>query len=366
MFLCPSFARAQEQDSIVMEPAEDFVQASVVVAGRGEEIYSALGHACLRLQCPQYDLDYIYSYEAEDVAHNVLSFFAGKLKMGVRAVPTEDYLSQYKPEGRGVKEYVLNLPLEVKQRLWQQMDQRLELPSIPYDFMNHGCAVSTLGWLIDAVGMENIEFAPWPDKYDKKARKELASDSILAKWSCAFISTFTAAEANSMDYPNEEKVVVPGDLVEVMQGMKVYGSPLLNDQPIILLEQTRDIHYSWFKPYMLALILLFLALCNLKLYWKAFRYMFLSINLLIGLFVFYLVVVSSLPCNSWNWLIIPFNPLPLLLWRWRRLWALPYAVICVVWSLGMLLYPLQMVDYAHIWLAVVMAVTSYEIKQQIK
>ena len=163
LMLLPVYAYAQTDSLAVQQPAEDFVTASVCIASPGDEIYTVLGHACIRLQCPTYGLDYIYSYEAEDASHNVLRFLAGKLKMAVRTVPTEQYVAQYASDGRGVKEYVLNLPIRVKQRLWQQMDNRLGYTPVPYDYMKRGCAVSVLSWLEEAIGKDTLVYAPWPE-----------------------------------------------------------------------------------------------------------------------------------------------------------------------------------------------------------
>ena len=55
----PLCSYAQGDTAIVQQPAEDFVIASVCVASPGDDVYSALGHACLRMQCPTYGLDYI-------------------------------------------------------------------------------------------------------------------------------------------------------------------------------------------------------------------------------------------------------------------------------------------------------------------
>ena len=64
----------------------DFVIASLLVADPGTVLYSVLGHACIRLQCPVFDLDYCFSYESEDVENRMLDFLAGKLMMGLFAV----------------------------------------------------------------------------------------------------------------------------------------------------------------------------------------------------------------------------------------------------------------------------------------
>ena len=54
------------------------------------------------------------------------------------------------------------------------------------------------------------------------------------------------------------------------------------------------------------------------------------------------------PRNVTNWLLIPFNPLPLVFWKWRRYWALPYAVILAVWAACMVLAPHKLTDSALI------------------
>ena len=61
-----------------------------------------------------------------------------------------------------------------------------------------------------------------------------------------------------------------------------------------------------------------------------------------------MIVFSKLPCTEWNWLIIPFNPLPALLWRWRKYWAVWFAVILIIWASVMVSYPHKLIDGAYI------------------
>ena len=359
--LLPVGVFAQTDTVDVKQPAEDFVTASVCVASPGEEIYSALGHACLRLQCPTYGLDYVYSYESEDASHKVLDFFAGRLKMAVRAVPTSEYVAQYAPEGRGVTEYVLRLPIRVKQRLWQQMDARLQYTPVPYDYMNRSCAVSVLDWLEEAIGKDSLEYAPWPEKYGR-SRKEIGGDSIVNEWNHIFVCTFVTGEANDVHIDNRCKVIIPSELVEVLQGAQAFGTPLMEDGCNVLQPTTKTVGPAKVTPLMLSLVVLLLSLLNLRLHKTWLRAVVLIPCLLLGLFVLYLVALSDLPCTQWNWLVIPFCPLPFLFWKWRRLWTLPFAAVCVAWIVGLLLYPHQVVDSAHLVLAAAMAACNIEIK----
>lgn len=360
LMLLPVYAYAQTDSLAVQQPAEDFVTASVCIASPGDEIYTVLGHACIRLQCPTYGLDYIYSYEAEDASHNVLRFLAGKLKMAVRTVPTEQYVAQYASDGRGVKEYVLNLPIRVKQRLWQQMDNRLGYTPVPYDYMKRGCAVSVLSWLEEAIGKDTLVYAPWPEKFER-SRMEMGIDSVINEWNHFYACTFVSGESNSLDIETTRKVIVPTELIEVLQGATAFGMPLLTGECHVLLQQTKPVSRSKFPPIYVSLIFLVIALLNLRFRSIWLRAVVLTPCLLLGAFVLYLVLFSDLPCTQWNWLIVPFCPLPFLFWKWRRLWALPFAAVCLLWIIGMMVYPHQIVDDAHLILATAMAVCNIEI-----
>lgn len=41
-----------------------------------------------------------------------------------------------------------------------------------------------------------------------------------------------------------------------------------------------------------------------------------------------------------------FNPLPLILWRWRRYWALPYAILLAIGVIILTCWPHMLVDPA--------------------
>ena len=71
----------------------------------------------------------------------------------------------------------------------------------------------------------------------------------------------------------------------------------------------------------------------------------------VGCGMTYLICFSDLCCTSWNWLIIPFNPLPLVFWHWRKYWTLPYAGVLAVWCLvmaAMTIWGHVLVDWSHI------------------
>ena len=106
---------AQGFNDTIDRLAPDFVTVSLVVCDPDEVLYSTLGHAALHLQCPVFNLDYIFSYESENVRDKIWTFLKGNLKMGMFGIPTDEFLSVYQMTGRGVREYTINLSPEQEQ-----------------------------------------------------------------------------------------------------------------------------------------------------------------------------------------------------------------------------------------------------------
>lgn len=378
--------KAQEQGQAPENPAEDFVRASVVVASPGEAIYSSLGHSMIRLECPDLKLDYIFSEESEDEYDKIWRFIQGKLGVGVRAVPTLEYLQIYRDEQRSVYAYELNLPIRIKQRLWQQMDWRLQQPDEIYDFVHKSCAASVMQWLMDAVDADSLLFAEWPERYSK-APRQMGGDSIKNRWVHLLCYTVAGGDTYDKNVPPTQKIFHPMELVRVLQNCKAYGRPMLSSKqevlmsypPKDLVDTDRSKWTYWLKqPECPSTILLLLALVGTFLDWRRRRkevkarghlvWALISPALLVyalaGIFMTYLTFFSDMPCTEWNWLIIPFNVLPLLLWHWRERWAVPFAAVCVLWCLAVTVPKYGMVDPTHLLLTLAAAAAFLPLRKQ--
>ena len=343
---------AQQENDTIDRLADDFVTVSLVVCDPTEVLYSALGHAALHLQCPTYDLDYVFSYESEDVRDKIWTFLKGDLKMGMFALPTEEFMDIYRETGRGVREYTINLSPAQKQRLWEIMDNHVaEGANLPYDYFHRGCAKSVVHVMHEAIGRTAIHYAPWPEDFRRQTQRERVREFITdAPWE-EFVMYFLIGSEADKEYSCEQKLIIPTDLVEIWQRATFdSGKPVLDSDPRVLLEATRHNEGTWCTPLLVSLLLLLLAF----LPWKGVDYALLALYTLIGAGMTYLILFSNLPCTDWNWLIIPFNILPAIAWKWRKYWALPYALIILVWCLvmtGELLWGHVLVDWPHILLA---------------
>ncbi len=337
-------------DSLAITEADDFVTASILVATPSEVLYTCLGHACIRMQCPHYDLDVVYTYESEDVTDKVLTFLMGNLKMGMTALPTEPMVAFYASQGRGVTEYVLNLPLEKRKQLWRYLDEKVEEGmNLPYDYLYRGCVVASLRAIRTAVLPDTISFGEWDEKFTKKTLRTLIGDQTKDfPWNRFFIFSIGGTVGDE-SRAAIDKVVTPSDFVEVLHKATLNGQPILKSSSTLVNQTVSIKPAGWFTPMTLACILLMFAIFSCFWMQRPLSILLLALQSVLGLLLTYLIVFSKLPATEFNWLIIPFNLLPLLLWHWRRWWLLYFAMVYLGWSVVMLTYKENpLVDRAYI------------------
>lgn len=332
-------------------PSEDFVRASVVIASPGNTIYSSTGHAFFRMQCPSQNMDFCFSYESEPMANRVLAFLGGGLKMGMAVVPTTEFLKDYHNEGRGVTEYALNLPIKVKQNLWRVLDNRVEEGMyLPYDYMERGCAISVLHILEEALGAEEMEVTTWPESYEMTRREIVSSELNHAPWTRLVINVLTNGSANS-EVEYKEKAITPVKLLELLQNSRVAGQPIVSSVPHQLEPLTVEQKAGWLTPMIISFLILLLTIGAGLAGKPLMLWVLLGIQTIIGLVNVYLVFFSSLCATEWSWLLVPFNPFPLIFWKWRKIWEIPYAAIIGIWCLAMMLVSHSLTDPALVILA---------------
>lgn len=346
------------QDSLAITESDDFVKASILVATPSNVLYSCAGHACIRMQCLHYDLDVVYTYESEDVQSRVLTFLMGGLKMGMTYVPTKKLLSDLGGKGRGITEYPLNIPLDKRKNLWQYLDKKVaEGMNLPYDYLNRSCALACIRAIQGAILPDTLSFGKWDDRIVRKTRRTLLGDRISEfPWNRFVIFSIAGTEADRALTPIN-KVVLPADLIDVLQNTTFSGQPVLGDANELLCQTVEAERAGMITPVVVAYALLLLAFVSCFWLRRSLSFLLLALQSFFGLSVTYLIFFSELPATDFSWLIIPFNPLPLLLWRWRRWWLLPFGLVCCVWSIVMFAHKENpLVDPAHIVLVFALAV----------
>lgn len=93
-------------------------QISVLTCATGDELYSKFGHTAIRVQDPILRIDVVYNYGTFDFdqPNFYLNFVKGKLIYSLSRRSFDNFLFEYELEKRWVKEQILNLTLEQKNK----------------------------------------------------------------------------------------------------------------------------------------------------------------------------------------------------------------------------------------------------------
>lgn len=366
----PALAQEEFNDSID-RTADDFVVASVCIVDPTDwhdDILGVSGHAFIRLQCATFDMDYCFSYESENAEEELGRFLRGDLHMGMFSLPTEEYIKPFRRWNRTVREYKLNLPPDTKQRLWEIMDNKVaEGPDLQLDLVRRGCTQTLVRFVEQALNGTEIEYDEWPAEY-QLTRREILNESLAPyPWIRFFFSELLLDADFNEVVPNARKITLPRQLEEVWQKAKVEGKPLMVYRGNLVTGECPEVEPTLFTPLILATLVLLLTVLFLFVpvfskvvpVWNSFL---LIAQALVGIALLWLVFVSNLPGSKGVYLLALYNPLPLLLWRWRRLWALPYAALLVIWAVVVSVMPNIYVEMAHIVFAGAVVITLAKIR----
>lgn len=363
LLFAPALAAAELNDGIDRSDP-NFVKASLIVVGSGNDFFGCAGHSSLRLECPTFKLDNCFSCETESIRENFGRFLMGGLKMGMFAIPTQDFVKLYEKGGRRVTQYPLTLPPDVKQRLWKIMDEQVAAGrSLPYDYIKYCCVQTVLQPILEACRPYEVKFPAWSDRYKMTRRELLAENLAWCPWTRLVLHTIAGTEVDEKVSPPKTVILSP-DLLELLRGTKVLGRSIVEGEGVVLQPHQAPTERGAFTPLVAALVLLGISIANFFLKTPWIDSALLVLQSVLGLLMAHLLCLSHLPATTWNWLVVPFNLLPLVFWKWRRLWAGWFAGVLLVWDLFVLCHPHQVTDSTY--LVVVLAYVVLYCKISVK
>ena len=331
--------------------ADDFVFVSLMVADPTDwrdDILGTQGHAFLRLQCPVFDLDYCFSYESENVNTQFSKYAKGKLKMGMFAYPTDAYLEDFRNWNCAVHEYRLNLPPEVETRLWEIMDNKLSKGlNMKLDLSRRGCAISAVHFIKAALQDIPIVY-PEGTRYEILSRREILYQDMAAYPWLRLISCAMVPNLYDKDCSIDEKLIAPADLAEIWMQSTVNGMVLAEYIGDVVETNFVEPAPPFFTPQKLAWAILLITILLIALGLKWWNGVLLGIQFLLGILLLYAALFTQQFAGAGWLMMLLFNPLPLLLWKWRRYWQLPYAVVLLIEAIILVCWPHMLVDPAYI------------------
>ena len=246
--------------------APDFVLVSLCTADptdMTQDYLGVTGHAFLCLQCPTFGLDYCFSYESEKIKGQLWDYLTGKLKMSMFAVPTDEYIEDYRIWKRAVHEYRINMPPEAEMRLWEQMDNHmLAEQEMQMDLIKFGCTNTLLRYVEHALLPDTIVYN-WPEKFYTKSAMEIAEEHLENyPWTTLGLRLTTSDEINRLKTP-KKKVLFPTDLLEVWSSATIDGEPLLTYVGDLVEAEPVVVKKPWFTPQVCGIMLLILIGCGI-------------------------------------------------------------------------------------------------------
>jgi hypothetical protein len=334
--------------------APDFVTVSLCVADPTDYKDDALGtsgHAFLRLQCPIFGLDYCFSYEGERVNDNLYRYLSGQTKMGMFAIPTNEYLEDYRVWKRAVHEYRINMPPEAEQRLWEIMDDHITNGiTLRQDLNKYGCAITVVRYVKQALAETPIIYAS-DEALSQMTRREIGYRSLANHpWLRLISMVFTDNKSDS-DMPIDEKLIIPADLAEVWQQATVQGKPFATYMGDLVEGAPLDDSKPWFTPMLAAILILLITIGFAFTRYPYWDWALIGVQAILGCVLVFIWLILREFGGSAYILMALFNPIPLVLWHWRKYWALPYAVALLVGLIVLICLPHMLVDPAILVLA---------------
>lgn len=314
----------------LLPDSSNFVTASLLIASPGEAIYSQFGHAAIRMECPVHNLDYCFSFGEEPGMGGVIKFFTGKTDAHMFAIPTSEFLSEYKEEGRQVMQYELNLTTHEKQELWRQLDNDfVDEEMRHFNFLQNNCSSVSLRAVESVMDEESIDFNGWPEEYKLSNGAIMKFQERHSPWLIFLCITFLGSESDI--YWTNEQRTGPALLVDVAKKASIANADGQKRPLVIGVKQLMPLKNSFkaspitplwvFGLLLLAVVLITLAQLKWKLkpLGRTLDILLMVFVTVVGLFLIYTSFVSGLFGTHWNWYLIPFNPLPLIIWLiWRK------------------------------------------------
>ncbi|WP_348823481.1 DUF4105 domain-containing protein [Flavobacterium aestuarii] len=279
---------------------------SVMTCGTGNELYSLFGHTAIRVRDIDNNLDVVYNYGAFDfdTPNFAMKFAKGDLDYFITNNRYDDFISQYNYEKRDVYEQELNIPLSLKQKLFDNLAQSMlsEERLYQYKFIDNNCTSKVVDVINKTLNAKVIT---------KKTDTDQTYRAILFPY---FDNHFYEKLGTSIVFGTKvdqmgTKIFLPFELQKNLELITYNNQPLCKENQTIL-DFKEEAPVSWWNnSYTYLFILGFVTLTNKK----SIDYIYLSFIGILGLLFVFLGFYSSHLELGYNYNILLFNPVLLVI-----------------------------------------------------
>ena len=352
IFLCilllSSIYNSFSQNTLLSKNA----RISVLTCGTGNESYSLFGHTAIRVSDLDNNLDVVYNYGAFDfdTPNFVMQFTKGDLNYFIVNNRYEDFINQYNYEKRDVYEQELNIPLALKQKLFDNLAQSLlsDERLYQYKFIDNNCTSKVVDVINKTLNAKVIV---------KKTDTDQTYRSILYPY---FDNHFYEKLGTSIVFGKKvdqmgTKIFLPFELQKSLKLIQYQNHPLCQENKTII-NFEKEIPTSWWNNcYTYLLLLGFVIFINKK----SIDFIYLAIIALLGLLFVFLGFYSSHQELEYNYNILLFNPLLfMVLYFWstkNSKWTYKLSVLNI---LMMIVYFFFIISKVHLLIVSPILITN--------
>lgn len=325
---------------------------SVITCGLGNESYSLFGHTAIRIKDEANFVDAVYNYGAFDfnTPNFVPKFAKGDLQYFAVVHPFTDFISQYTYENRSVDEQELNIPLALKQKLFENLNTSLASGDshYTYKFIDKNCTSMAIDIINKTLGSTVIT---------KKTDTNLSYRSILYPY---FNHHFYEKLGTSIIFGSKvdqlgTKLFLP---LELQKSLKLiqYKNQHLAPKNKTLLHFEESHPSSWWNNIYSYLILIALFVIWNK---KSIHLAYFTLMGILGLFFLFMGFYSNHLELANNYNVLLFNPALLILVffysKQNKLWTYRLALFNLF---SLLIYLVFLFNKAHLLIVLPLIVTS--------
>lgn len=323
-------AKATESTADQQMADDDSLCVSLLTCSPGTEVYTHFGHTAIRTINYTKGFDIVFNYGCFDYRSDnfVMKFILGKTDYMIEAEPADYFFFRYDRMGTAVTEQILNLSSDEKNKLLNLLleNARPENQTYRYNWLYDNCTTRARD-MIERAANSKIT-------YNRKThavtpRRLLHRCLSNSCWTSFGIDMLLGTE---IDHMADRRVLtfIPAEyMAELEMATAGNGQKLVSKTQQVLaakaeITNIRDTRITPALVFGLLLLLLFtmlaldiLTVTREKV--RAWQFIPQFISLLVigsqgvaGLIVSFLYFFSEHPAVDSNWLVIVFNPLPLL------------------------------------------------------
>ena len=327
-------------------------KVSVITCGLGNESYSLFGHTAIRIKDNINFVDAVYNYGAFDfnTPNFVPKFAKGDLQYFAVVNRYTDFLNQYAYENRSVDEQELQIPLEYKQKLFENLNTSLASGDshYTYKFIDKNCTSMVVDIINKTLGSPVIT---------KKTDTELTYRTILYPY---FDHHFYEKLGTSIIFGSKvdalgTKLFLPLELQKSLKLIQYKNHALAPENKTILHFEASHPNSWWNTIYSYLIIIALIVIWNKK----GTHYGYFSIMGFLGLFFLFMGFYSNHLELANNYNILLFNPSLLLLgifyMKQNKIWSYRLSLFNLF---SLLVYLGFMFNKVHLLLVLPLIVTS--------